>query len=362
VALPAGSTKLATGIWRLPRQGGFVVRAAVGSLSTETRFDPDADLKALKRFRTEETVRLRNRAGQRPGRGTFAADADRYLALITHLASHSSQSAELHAWGARFGTRRRHQIAAADVRAAVTAWHAATVAPKTIANRLHTLRRLYRVLDGPDVRTPADGVRGPQIHQVPPVRIPDATIQAVALELSAREPRLLLGAKNRARFLVFATTGRRPSEIMRAQPEDVDLDHRVWRPRDGKGGWSPGLALNDDMMLAWRLFIAAEAWGAYRTGNLARLLRRCGWPAGVRVYNLRHTVGITLTELGVDLRDVAEHLGHKRLETTRKIYAPVQAGRQARVSALLEGRLCPDPCPETSEPERGDTQNRVKKR
>jgi integrase len=345
VALPPGSTKLATGIWRLPRQGGFVVRASVyGVPSTETRFDADATLTALKRFRTEETIRLRARAGTSPGRGTFDADVVHYLASITHLASHSSQSAELHAWGARFGARRRHQLAAADVRAAVTAWHAAKVAPKTIANRLHTLRRLYRVLDGPDVRTPADGVRGPQIHQVPPVRIPDATIRAVVRVLEQREgPTMRLGQKNRARFLVEATTGRRPSEIMRAQPDDVDLVHRVWRPRDGKGGWSPGIALNDEMLLAWQLFISADAWGAYRTGSLARLLRRCGWPAGVRVYHLRHTIGITLTELGVDLRDVAEHLGHKRLETTRKIYAPVQAGRQARVSALLDGRFRASP-------------------
>ena len=50
---------------------------------------------------------------------------------------------------------------------------------------------------------------------------------------------------------------------MRAEPADVDLTQRVWRPRDGKGGWGPGIYLNDDMMAAWELFVEADAWGFF---------------------------------------------------------------------------------------------------
>ncbi len=44
-----------------------------------------------------------------------------------------------------------------------------------------------------------------------------------------------------------------------ARPEDVNLEARVWVPRDAKGGYSPGVYLNDDMLAAWTLFIEARA-------------------------------------------------------------------------------------------------------
>jgi len=39
----------------------------------------------------------------------------------------------------------------------------------------------------------------------------------------------------------------------------VNLEARVWVPRDAKGGYSPGVYLNDDMLAAWTLFIEARA-------------------------------------------------------------------------------------------------------
>ena len=61
--------------------------------------------------------------------------------------------------------------------------------------------------------------------------------------------------------MVRASTGRRPAEIMRARPDDVDLGQRIWRVRDAKGGWSEGLFLNDDMLIAWMTFVAGERVG-----------------------------------------------------------------------------------------------------
>jgi integrase len=81
------------------------------------------------------------------------------------------------------------------------------------------------------------------------VAVPHATIAAVAAQLEEHERRgWLRSAKTRARFMVLASTGKRPSELMRAQPHDVDFVRRVWTVRDGKGGWSPGIYLNDDML------------------------------------------------------------------------------------------------------------------
>jgi integrase len=121
---------------------------------------------------------------------------------------------------------------------------------------------------------------------------PDETILAVYRNLLEFEPSgRLHNAKTRARFMVRASTGRRPSEIMRAQREDVDLARGVWRVRDGKGGWLVALYLNTDMLIAWMTFIDADAWGRFNTGSQAEVLRAAGWPEHSRPYNLRHSVG-----------------------------------------------------------------------
>jgi integrase len=59
----------------------------------------------------------------------------------------------------------------------------------------------------------------------------------------------------------------------------------------------------------------------------------------VRPYRLRSTVGITLSELGVDLADVSAWLGHTDLETTRAHYVPVLDPRIVAAAKRLEGRL-----------------------
>ena len=60
------------------------------------------------------------------------------------------------------------------------------------------------------------------------VRVSGETLRAVVAALELREQRELLRSRDtRARFLVLATTGRRPCEVMRARPEDVNLEARV---------------------------------------------------------------------------------------------------------------------------------------
>lgn len=139
--------------------------------------------------------------------------------------------------------------------------------------------------------------------------------------------------------MVLASTGRRKSELERAKLEDVDLERRVWLVRDGKGGWSPGIYLNDDMVTAWKVFIAAAAWGAWNAGSMARTLRKAGWPKTIRPYNMRHAVGLALSEAGIDLSDVQVHMGHTRIATTRKFYVPVLTSRLEAAGKAIEGRI-----------------------
>lgn len=320
---------------------GLAARVAVGEWRKEKRFRLDTPIDVIQAWQDRERERLSycGRA-MKPERGTLAADVDRYLDQVRHLAGWVSLRSELRAWVALFPETNRYRLTAAEVRQARSTWLDAGLQPKTINNRVAALARLFHHLDGRRAPTPCDDVTPLRVHKTPPRVITNAIVTAVYNEMLAFEQSgRLRNAKARARFMVIASTGKRPSELMRAQPDDVDLGRRVWIVRDGKGGFSPGVYLNDEMLVAWMIFAQANAWGPFREGSWVRTLRSAGWPAGVRPYQLRHTIGLRMSEQGADLADIQQHLGHKRIETTRRHYVPVLGSRLQRVSELLDGRF-----------------------
>lgn len=331
--------RVAAGVYddRTGRAG--VVR--VGVWTKEKRFPPNTPIATIREWQDRTRERLAGSGQPKVARrGSFAADVDTYLELVKHLAGWVSLRAELRAWVKALGDVVRYRIDAHDVLRVRNEWLAVGVKPKTVNNRVAALARLCHRLDGRRAGTPCDDVSPLPVHKTPPVMVTDATVRAVYERLIEREAAgLLRDAKTRARFMVLASTGKRPSELMRAEPGDVDLDRRIWLVRDGKGGFSPGAYLNDEMLTAWRTFIEAKAWGTFREGAYVRSLRAAGWPEGVRPYNLRHTVGMRMSEGGADLADIQQHLGHRRIETTRRHYVPVIGSRLQRMSENLEGRF-----------------------
>ncbi len=324
--------RIATGIYRDKYSLTVVVRGQ------ERAIDPDCTRAEAIHERKEFERELAK--VDKVGRGTLAADEKRYEKLIKHLADWRARRAEIRAWVKEIGPLRRRRIKREHILEIRTRWLQKKVAPKTINNRVSALRHLFHLLDGDDVPTPCDRLPALPVHRVPAVHIDSKIILDVDKALQENERRgWLRDAKTRARFRVLASTGVRPSELKRAKPTDVDLQRRVWTVRDGKGGFRPGLYLTDDMLGAWRLFIQAKAWGPFNTGSYVRRLRSAGWPKNIRPYQLRHTVGITLSERGIDLSDVQQVLGHKRIETTRKHYVPVLHSRMQRAGETLEGRL-----------------------
>jgi integrase len=277
-------------------------------------------------------------------RGTLAEAVDKWESLERHLASWKERRAELRAWVRELGDEQVRAITATDARRVMSQWAEAGIAPKTIRNRRWTLQHLYRVLYGPKTITPVDDVKPPPKTRTIPVMIdPAHVLQVYANLLTMERKGILHDAKTRARFMVRASTGKRPSEIMRAQPSDVNLQRREWRVRDGKGGWSEGLYLNDEMLAAWKVFVKADAWGSFRTGSMMNTLRSAGWqPHGdafTRAYELRHSAGIALSDAGIDLSDISGFLGHTDLRTTRQTYVPIRRARMQRASEALEGRF-----------------------
>lgn len=330
--------RLARGIYR--DKFGIAGVVTVNGWRKECRFPRDEPLANVRQWQGDEMTRLRSSGVKTTRRGRFAADVDVYLERVRHLAGWISLRSELRQWVKLFEDWRRDQITTEDVEDARKTWLAAGVAPKTVNNRVMALNRLWHKLDGRRAVSPGDDLLPLHIHRTPIVVVPNSVVTTVYEKLLEWERTgRLRNAKTRARFMVLASTGRRPSEIARAEPADVDLPRRVWIPRDGKGGHSPGVYLNDDMLAAWTVFTAAQAWGSFREGTFVRTMRRAGWPPGVRLYSLRHTVGIEMSEAGVPLDDVGPHLGHKRMETTRRHYVPVLNSRMQIASEAIDRRF-----------------------
>lgn len=315
------------------------MRVVVGGQLYSARMPLDSTTIELKRKRTElESQGLT--VTPRAARGSLRAAAVTYLRLVKHLATWDDREDHLNAWLVFYADVPRHRLTSADVLAARVEWLKAGKSPKTINHYCGTLRNLYHRLDGKRAWTPVDDVDPLPVPRTPIQRISEALILEVDRRLQSRERgRVLRNSKTRARFRVFVSTGKRPIEIMRAIPSDVNLEQRVWVPRDAKGGFCPGVYLNDEQLAAWTLFAEAAAWGPYNHGNFARVIRAAGWPADVRPYQARHSTWITASELGIDLEDISVGAGHKDTSMTRRIYVPVLNSRLQRMSEALNGRF-----------------------
>ena len=336
--MPRKRKRISTGVYK--DQYGFEVVVSFAGQRRQKRYPPYTPLEIMKEWRDgiRTALRLTKPASNRH---TLTFDIERYLKQIHHLSSWREVRAELAAWSAEFGVRARWSLKPDEIRTIRVQWLDAGLKPKTVNNRVNSLARLYRVLDGRRARTPCDEVDPLPVERAPIQPVDPAIVNAVLEKLKAHEQTgWLRSAKTRGRFMVLAASGVRPSELMRARAGDVNLEQRIWRTRDGKGGHRPGgLYLNDDMVAAWQVFIAADAWGRFETSAFAKTLRTAGWPEGVRPYQLRHSVGMALSDRGADLADVSAFLGHSRPLTTRSHYVPVSGGRMQAASELLSGRL-----------------------
>lgn len=328
--------RLATGIYA-DANGIAVIYHAHGR-PVETRFELGRPVDQLIRWRKQQLHSTDTVPTER--RGSLTRDAVRYLKRLKGLPGCKSEKAHLRAWLFRLGGRPRWTITRVDVELAIAAWREQGYAAREIRHRCRVLEALYHRLDGSKATTPLDDVVLPQKPKSRPVTVSDDLIGAVALELRKHEIlRTLRDGKTRARFLVLATTGKRPVEVMRAEREDVDLARRLWFTRTAKGGHNVEVFLNDEQLAAWHLFIAAQAWGTYDSRSFSKTVQRSGWPKGIRPYQLRHSAIRTLRHRGGDPSDVQETLGHTSIETGRTFYYGTSPAQQAAVSAMLDQRF-----------------------
>lgn len=182
----------------------------------------------------------------------------------------------------------------------------------------HAIRRnLGLMVDSPDLP-----IREPQYLTVDQVR---ALIDA--------SPTLL----ERVWFTVLFDTGCRLHEILELQVADLRLEDGVARVVR-KGGREEDISLGQRSVVALREWLASRRSDSprvfmdlkdteirYRLGHVAKKLRIKFHP-----HMLRHTRARQLYEAGVRLERISEILGHRRLDTTMKIYARFRAEDRAK--------------------------------
>jgi integrase len=361
--------KIAPGIYRL-ENGKFRVKVSVGDRmrggrQREKTFLSDTGLREMKAWQVAERAKLW-RTDIRPAQGTLAADIERYLGLKRpHLTSPKERQRELGAWLPRFGHRNRHTIEPHEIQAQLNEWRTGRdasgrsvmtgvnrdgkPASKALAARTCNLRRtalsnLFTVLDGKRARNP--------VADVPRFNPPTASPQQFDYRAIRATFEQMADSQTKARLLLTAYAGFRPSEVMRAQAEDAFLDDSepYCYKRVGKRGRPVMVPLPARGVEAWRMALRTNAIGRQFSLSSAnrswkRAMTRAGEKARIEavernatedelraldiaftprhMYALRHSYATKLYhDGGGDLSIVQLALGHTDIRTTR-IYTTV---------------------------------------
>lgn len=354
--MPTIRKRVAEGVYQSSKST-VAAKVQVGSgehaLVEEKPFPIGTPNKEIQAWRDAKRVELRKLVPV-IARGTIESEIPTYLERAAKRpASLPAKKSEMNAWKDQIGTFRRHQVKPAQIDAAIRAWLAAGVSKKTIVNRCRTLHHFYVTMaDDKRTPTPLDNVDVPAPPKRQPKHVPATLVirtekrlraaiedaRALAKRNHKLQPYVRHAERTRARFMVYATTGIRPSQLKRLRQAHVDVRRRVVDIAAGKGGEPILQAMNTEQLAAWRAFVAADAWGSYDDTKFRRRLRAAGWPKGLRPYELKHAVGITLAEQDADRHDIKDWYGHADVKTT-EIYTGRVMTRVRRTAAKLDHRF-----------------------
>ncbi len=258
----------------------------------------------------------------------------------------SSYRRDLTAWAEWLGMRG---LLAAD-RGDVERWLAdqfhAKAKATSVARRLSTLRRFYRLqLERGMVREdPTTRVRAPKRPRRLPKLLSEAQVEAL---LAAPDTASTLGLRDRAMLETLYATGLRVSELVGLRITQVSLDMGVVRVV-GKGSKERLVPLGDEAVEWLQRYLAdarpaladeAKNESVFLTTRHTPLTRQAFWalikryalksaiaPAALSPHVLRHAFATHLLNHGADLRVVQLLLGHADITTTT-IYTHVARER-----------------------------------
>jgi integrase/recombinase XerC len=249
------------------------------------------------------------------------------------------------------------QVSAVDVRAFLAGLHARRH-PATLGRKLAAIRAFFRFLvrEQRCALDPTAGIAAPRTPKRLPNPLPVDDCIALVVSVEAEHPSESepdeKTLRDRALLELLYGAGLRVGEASGLDVRDVDL-HRGDVRVSGKGGKErvvplPGAA-RDALgvylarrrapgLLAQPLFTALRRRrdGPRRLGvrDIRRILHARALQAGVRdrvhPHRMRHSYATHLLDMGADLREIQELLGHASLSTTEK-YTAVSTERLMEV-------------------------------
>ncbi len=147
-------------------------------------------------------------------------------------------------------------------------------------------------------------------------------------------------------FLIALTTGARKSEILGLRGKDIDLENRIFLLFDTKNGENRTLPISDQILkiIQNRPIEGSGLLFPAPTDSLQPVCIRTAWEAAVkraelqdfRFHDIRHTTASYLTMDGTSTREVAEVLGHKSLQTTKRYSHLANAHKRKLVNRMEE--------------------------
>ncbi len=329
--------RIERGIYR-DRWGYSVIVTARG-MRREERFPVNVELKTLKDRRDELRVTLR-RVAPAAGRGTFAADAERYLQAVAAMPTIAERRKHIELWSAEFGQRARHSIETPEIDAILSRWLNVGLAPSTVRNRRSALLHLWNRLDGTAAPNPVRAALKPQLPEPEARALPYPTIAKIldampdvgqGIRGKARDD----ASKTKARLAVVAYTGLPHALLKRLTPDCIDWRAgtvTVPRRHKGKGAKSRRLPLTARGLAALRRFADLECWGPFSNSSMIKSFHRACDTAKVprvRVYDLRHSFATELYRQTGDPKATAEMLMHA--PSSRMMDRYTLAGVEARL-------------------------------
>ena len=265
-----------------------------------------------------------------------------YLSDVGQLAGFLGESSE------------PEKVSAVEVRAFLAGLHA-RLHPATLGRKLAAIRAFFCFLvrEGRCPLDPTAGIAAPRTPKRLPNPLPvDDCIALIEEERSAEGEPDEKTLRNRALVELLYGAGLRVGELSALNVRDVDL-HRGDVRVSGKGGKERVVPLpsaaRDALgaylerrrapgLLAQPLFTALRPRrdGPRRLGvrDIRRILgaraRRAGLADRVHPHRMRHSYATHLLDMGADLREIQELLGHASLSTTEK-YTAVSTERLMEV-------------------------------
>lgn len=333
------------------------VTDAAGRHRQSKRFPRSTSLETIKTWQETARVDLRRQlalAPQTPIGTGFLADAERYLEAVQAMPTYTERRRHIQAWAAIFGERPRSTVTSADIRTQRDHW--LTVGPKCVQerqpdqtirwvekplplsasavnHRLRALENLYTVLDGRHTYNPVREVPDADPPDVAPRAIPYPLIAAILAAMPDRS-RPVKGqareadSKTKARLAVIAYVGLSHAQLMRVQPEDLDLRARTLflRPRrkgrKGRQARGATIPLGLPGVNAFRQFVALACFGPFSPSAMRKSFKRaCAaleLPASLTPYQLRHSFGTLAYAASGDVHATGILLGHRDARTTAR--------------------------------------------